>query len=102
MALQPGLCRTWSETPKTGFLATGLVHFSDFQEELKKAILASIEDFDPENPWIVDASGRHTNVAALLDWPSDDSDDSDSMSDARRQRNQNDQQEQGKLSRIMR
>lgn len=49
------------------------------KEDLRKAILASIEDFDPENPWIVDASGRHTNVAALLDWPSDDSDDSDEM-----------------------
>jgi hypothetical protein len=48
------------------------------QEDLRKAILASIEDFDPDNPWIVDASGRHTNVAALLDWPSsEDSDDSD-------------------------
>ncbi|XP_060599500.1 ankyrin repeat and IBR domain-containing protein 1-like [Ruditapes philippinarum] len=47
-------------------------------EDLRKAILASIEDFDPDNPWIVDASGRHTNVAALLDWPSsEDSDDSD-------------------------
>ncbi|KAL4216921.1 Ankyrin repeat and IBR domain-containing protein 1 [Mactra antiquata] len=46
-------------------------------EDLRKAILASIEDFDPENPWIVNAAGRHTNVAALLDWPSDDSDDDD-------------------------
>ena len=74
-----------------------LIHW--LQEDLKKAILASIEDFDPENPWIVDASGRHTNVAALLDWPSDDSDDSDSMaSDTRRQRNQNLPQEQGKTS----
>ena len=25
MAVQPGLCRTWSETPKTGFLTTGLI-----------------------------------------------------------------------------
>ena len=49
------------------------------QEDLRKAILASIEDFDPENPWIVDASGRHTNVAAFLDWPSEDSDDSDTV-----------------------
>ena len=24
-AVQPGLCRTWSETPKTGFLTTRLV-----------------------------------------------------------------------------
>ena len=26
VALQPSLCRTWSETPKTGFLTTGLVY----------------------------------------------------------------------------
>ena len=25
MAVQPGLCRTWSETPKTGFLRTRLI-----------------------------------------------------------------------------
>ena len=25
MAVQPGLCRTWSETPKTGFLTTRLI-----------------------------------------------------------------------------
>ena len=30
---------------------------------------------DPAKPWIKDASGRHTNVMAVLDWPnSDDSD----------------------------
>ena len=25
MAVQPGLCRTWSENPKTGFLTTRLI-----------------------------------------------------------------------------
>ena len=25
-AVQPGLCGTWSETPKTGFLTTRLIH----------------------------------------------------------------------------
>ena len=25
VAVQPGLCRTWSETPKTGFLITRLI-----------------------------------------------------------------------------
>ena len=29
MAVQPGLCRTWSETPKTGFLRMRLDCFSD-------------------------------------------------------------------------
>ena len=28
MAVQPGLCRTWSETPKTGFLRTRLNLFT--------------------------------------------------------------------------
>ena len=26
VAVQPGLCRTWSETPKTGFLTTRLIY----------------------------------------------------------------------------
>ncbi|XP_064598005.1 ankyrin repeat and IBR domain-containing protein 1-like [Liolophura sinensis] len=47
-------------------------------EELRKAIIASIQEVDPANPWIKDASGRHTNVMAVLDWPGYDSDDSDS------------------------
>ena len=28
VAAQPGLCRTWSETPKTGFLTTRLIEES--------------------------------------------------------------------------
>ena len=40
--------------------------------------MASIQEVDPGNPWIKDASGRHTNVMALLEWPMEDSDDSDS------------------------
>ena len=31
MAVQPGLCRTWSETPKTGFLTMRLICWSDPQ-----------------------------------------------------------------------
>lgn len=46
------------------------------KDDLRSAVLASIQDVDPANPWIKDASGRHTNVTAMLDWP--DSDDSDS------------------------
>ncbi|XP_076461303.1 ankyrin repeat and IBR domain-containing protein 1-like [Babylonia areolata] len=47
-------------------------------EDLRKAIMASIQEVDPGNPWIKDASGRHTNVMALLEWPLEDSDESDS------------------------
>ena len=35
VAVQPGLCLTWSETPKTGFLTTGLIleHISCLKEK---------------------------------------------------------------------
>ncbi|XP_005093184.1 ankyrin repeat and IBR domain-containing protein 1 [Aplysia californica] len=46
-------------------------------EDLHRAIVASIQEVDPSNPWIKDASGRHTNVAALLEWPSDESEESE-------------------------
>ena len=39
MAVQPGLCGTWSETPKTGFLTTRLIvvwHFNDIINMLYK------------------------------------------------------------------
>ncbi|RUS73894.1 hypothetical protein EGW08_018345 [Elysia chlorotica] len=52
-------------------------------EDLRKAILASIQEVDPANPWIKDASGRHTNVASLLEWPAEDSDDSDGEADSK-------------------
>ena len=38
VTVQPGLCQTWSETPKTGFLRTRLIfYFSSF--EIKECIL---------------------------------------------------------------
>ncbi len=53
---------------------------------MKKALLASIQDLNPQTSWVKDPSGRHTNLTAVLDWPeSDDSDaeltneESDSM-----------------------
>ena len=30
MVVHPGLCRTWSETPKTGFLTTRLILFATY------------------------------------------------------------------------
>ncbi|CAF1628062.1 unnamed protein product [Rotaria magnacalcarata] len=39
-------------------------------DELKKAIAASLKDLDPKNPWVVDRKGRHTNLVTLLnEWP---------------------------------
>lgn len=35
---------------------------------------------DPSQPWVKDARGCHTNLAALLDWPDLDSDDEVFMS----------------------
>ena len=34
VAVQPGLCLTWSETPKTGFLTTRLIFSDDSLKEL--------------------------------------------------------------------
>ena len=31
VTVQPGLCRTWSEPPKTGFLTTRLIYLLDFE-----------------------------------------------------------------------
>ncbi|RXG51699.1 Ankyrin repeat and IBR domain-containing protein 1 [Armadillidium vulgare] len=35
-------------------------------------------NLDPSQPWVKDNSGRHANLAALLDWPDFDSDDEES------------------------
>ena len=47
------------------------------QEDLRKALIASLQDLDPNNPWIKDSSGRHTNIHALLDWPEDEDSDNE-------------------------
>lgn len=48
-----------------------------FQEDTRKALLASLQD-DPLNPWVKDiSSGRNPGIPALLDWP-EASDESDS------------------------
>ncbi|KAI8776004.1 ankyrin repeat and IBR domain-containing protein 1 [Biomphalaria glabrata] len=54
-------------------------------EDLHRAIVASIQEVNPANPWIKDASGRHTNVNSLLEWPSpsDESEDSDTEQEKR-------------------
>lgn len=44
-------------------------------EQLSQAIAASLHDLDPENPWVKDGQGRHTNLAAIYDWPDYDSDE---------------------------
>ncbi|XP_014667038.1 PREDICTED: uncharacterized protein LOC106808723 [Priapulus caudatus] len=46
-------------------------------KDFRKAITASLKDIDPNDPWVKDSSGRHTNLAALYDWPDYDSDEND-------------------------
>ena len=60
-----------------------------FQEDLKRALLASLEDSSRAggdgsvggggSGWIKDASGRHANITALLDWPEEDDADPESL-----------------------
>ena len=48
MAVQPGLCQTWSETPKTGFLLTQPTLLQDKLKVLKQerdTLLADEERF---------------------------------------------------------
>ena len=52
VAVQPGLCRTWSETPKTGFLTTRLIFLYLFPFLLvseKTLILAANHDNEHKN-----------------------------------------------------
>ena len=46
VAVQPGLCGTWSETPKTGFLRTRLI----LSEHIKTNKLASVPHQDSDQP----------------------------------------------------
>ena len=41
VAVQPGLCQTWSETPKTGFLRTRLIWESIFMQVLLVCVFNS-------------------------------------------------------------
>ena len=43
VTVQPGLCWTWSETPKTGFLALQLVYLLRFSQYLMSYFLPPIE-----------------------------------------------------------
>ncbi|XP_035231957.1 ankyrin repeat and IBR domain-containing protein 1-like, partial [Stegodyphus dumicola] len=42
---------------------------------LSQAILESLESIDPNDPWVVDHQGKHTNIAAVCDWPDYDSEE---------------------------
>ena len=43
VVVQPGLCRTWSETPKTGFLTTGLSLFKTTDKWQSKTLIRKDE-----------------------------------------------------------
>ena len=42
VVVQPGLCRTWLETPKTGFLTTQMDMVVDLGVALKAALLPTV------------------------------------------------------------
>ncbi|GFT96564.1 ankyrin repeat and IBR domain-containing protein 1 [Nephila pilipes] len=44
---------------------------------LSQAILDSLETVDPNDPWVINQHGKHTNVAAVCDWPDVDSEEED-------------------------
>ena len=54
MGVQPGLCRTWSETPKTGFLRTRLICNRKCPNSLKIV------------PWVLKALQRQPEKPCLL------------------------------------
>lgn len=45
---------------------------------MTEAIAMSLRDLDPNNPWVKDSQGRHTNLSAIYDWPDANSDEEDS------------------------
>ncbi|GAB6029004.1 hypothetical protein CHUAL_004792 [Chamberlinius hualienensis] len=51
-------------------------------EQLNQAIAESIKDLDPDNPWVKDSQGQHTNLAAIYDWPDYDSDEEADVNNA--------------------
>ena len=57
MAVQPGLCRTWSETPKTGFLTTRLVNLIFFNTKLSRVAKKKLGVFD---------KARHENTSVVI------------------------------------
>ena len=66
VTIQAGLCRTWSETPKTGFLASHLISFSlsfsDFLQKLSTSILSmsgtQLHKLDISNNPMLDDRGK--------------------------------------------
>ena len=47
VAVQPGLCRTWSKTPKTGFLTTRLIYEKQNLTLISYEISCKIQRADP-------------------------------------------------------
>ncbi|XP_066998592.2 uncharacterized protein [Anabrus simplex] len=48
------------------------------KEQMSHAIAVSLKGLDPNNPWVKDEQGRHTNLSAIYDWPDFDSDEEES------------------------
>ena len=49
VAVQPGLCRTWSEIPKTGFLTTRLIWNDRSCKDFYKLLLSNRQSIEIEN-----------------------------------------------------
>ncbi|XP_046457233.1 ankyrin repeat and IBR domain-containing protein 1-like isoform X2 [Daphnia pulex] len=47
-------------------------------DQITEAIAISLRQLDPNNPWVKDSQGRHTNLSAIYDWPDANSDEEDS------------------------
>ncbi|KAG1669698.1 Ankyrin repeat and IBR domain-containing protein 1 [Nymphon striatum] len=43
--------------------------------QITQAMQNSLKDLDPNNPWVKDSKGRHTNLLAVYEWPDFDSDE---------------------------
>ena len=74
VAVQPGLCRTLSETPKTGFLRTRLIYRKVPKSSDAKKLCSNLPKIQTKKPNLrVFRQNQRTNGpvnAHLISWPS--------------------------------
>ena len=69
MTVQPGLCRTWSETPKTGFLALRLIYV------IMTVTVTAVERFQAASEKNQESIQRHLQDGNDEDQSSEDEED---------------------------